>query len=131
MPGAWWVWRNTRNVKSAWALILVGFAVVVFVNYYGDHSADFSASPFGKNTQAVWESINALVVGFSVAGALALWERGGTAYRVGAGLALAFGVLDLINATFLQNGTLWQIIDPLVILAALYWAVDEVRPADA
>ena len=131
IPGAWWLWRNTRNVKSAWALILVGFAVVVFVNYYGDHSADFSASPFGENTQTVWESINALVVGFSVAGALALWERGGIAYRVGALLALAFGALDLINATFLQNGTLWQILDPLIILAALYWAVDEVRPADS
>ncbi|MDE2898692.1 MAG: hypothetical protein OXO54_10255 [Chloroflexota bacterium] len=129
VPGVWWLWRNTRNVKSAWALILVGFAAVVFVNYYGDHSEDFSASAFGENTQAVWESINALVVGFAVAGALALWQRGGTAYRVGALLALAFGVLDLINATFLQNGTLWQILDPLIILAALYWAVDEVRPA--
>lgn len=131
VPGVWWLWRNTRNVKSAWAVILAAFAVVVFVNYYGDHSADFSASPFGENTQTVWETINALVVGFAVAGALALWERGGTAYRVGAVLALAFGVLDLLNAAFLQIGVLWQIIDPLIILAALYWAVDEVRPADA
>ena len=65
VTGVWWLWRNTRNVKSAWALILVGFAVVVFVNYYGDHSDDFSASAFGENTQTVWEAINALVVGFS------------------------------------------------------------------
>lgn len=131
VPGVWWIWRNTRNVPSAWALILVGFAVVVFVSYYGDHSADFSASPFGENTQTVWESVNALVVAFSVAGALTLWERGGIAYRVGAALALAFGAIDLINAAFLQNGTLWQILDPLIILAALYWAVDEVRPGDS
>lgn len=131
VPGVWWLWRNTRNVKSAWALVLVGFAVVVFVNMYGDHSSDFSASPFGENTQTVWESINALVVGFSVAGALTLWERGGAACRVGALLALAFGALDFINANFLQIGVLWQIIDPLIILAALYWAVDEVRPADS
>ena len=131
VPGVWWLWRNTRNVKSAWAVILAAFAIVVFVNYYGDHSADFSASPFGENTQTVWETINALVVGFAVAGALALWQRGGTAYRVGAVLALAFGGLDLLNATFLQISVLWQIIDPLIILAALYWAVDEVRPADA
>ena len=128
VPGVWWIWRNTRNVPSAWALILTGFAVVVFVNTYGDHSSDFSASPFGDNTQTVWESIHALVVGFSVAGALTLWQRGGTAYRVGSVLAIAFGAIDLVNANFLQNGTIWQILDPLMILAALYWAVDEVRP---
>ncbi len=128
VPGVWWIWRNTRNIPSAWALILTAFAVVVFVNMYGDHSSDFSASPFGENTQTVWECINALVVGFSLAGALALWQRGTTAYRVGAVLAIAFGAIDLINAYFLQNGTIWQILDPLVILAALYWAVDEVRP---
>ena len=131
VPGVWWIWRNTRNVPSAWALILTGFAVVVFVNTYGDHSSDFSASPFGDNTQTVWESIHALVVGFSVAGALTLWQRGGTAYRVGSVLAIAFGAIDLINANFLQNGTIWQILDPLMILAALYWAVDEVRPGAA
>ena len=68
VPGVWWIWRNTRNVPSAWALILTALAVVVFVNVYGDHSSDFSASPFGENTQTVWECINALVVGFSVAG---------------------------------------------------------------
>ena len=126
--GVWWIWRNTRNVPSAWALILTGFAVVVFVNMYGDHSSDFSASPFGENTQTVWECVNALVVGFSVAGALTLWQRGSMAYRVGAVLAVAFGAIYLINANFLQIGTIWQIIDPLIILAALYWAVDEVRP---
>ena len=69
-----------------------------------------------------------MVVGFSVAGALTLWQRGGTAYRVGSVLAIAFGAIDLVNANFLQNGTIWQILDPLMILAALYWAVDEVRP---
>ena len=126
--GVWWIWRNTRNVPSAWALILTAFAVVVFVNMYGDHSSDFSASPFGENTQTVWECVNALVVGFSVAGALTLWQRGRTAYRVGAVLAVAFGAIYLINANFLQNGTIWQILDPLIILAALYWAVDEIRP---
>ena len=131
VPGVWWIWRNTRYVPSAWALILTAFAVVVFVNLYGDHSSDFSASPFGENTQTVWECINALVVGFSIAGALTLWERGGTAYRIGALLALAFGAIDLINAIFLQHGTIWQILDPLIILGALYWAVDEVRPGDA
>lgn len=130
VPGVWWLWRNTRNVTSAWALVLVGFAVVVFVNTYGDHSSDFSASPFGENTQTVWECVNALVVGFSVAGALTLWERGGTAYRVGALLALGFGALDFVNANFLQIGVLWQIIDPLIILAALYWAADEARPEE-
>ena len=128
VPGVWWIWRNTRNIPSAWALILTAFAVVVFVNMYGDHSSDFSASPFGENTQTVWECINALVVGFSLAGALALWQRGGTPYRVGSVLAIAFGAIDLVNANFLQNGTIWQILDPLMILAALYWAVDEVRP---
>ena len=128
IPGVWWIWRNTRNIPSAWALILTAFAVVVFVNMYGDHSSDFSASPFGENTQTVWECVKALVVGFSLAGALALWQRGGTAYRVGSVLAIAFGAVDLVNANFLQNGTIWQILDPLMILAALYWAVDEVRP---
>ena len=128
VPGVWWLWRNTRSLPSVWAIVLTAFAVVVFINLYGDHSSDFSASPFGDNTQTVWECINALVVGLSAVAALGLWRGETTVCRIGALLVAVFGIVDLINADFLQNGTIWQILDPLIILAALIWAANEVRP---
>ena len=112
--GVWWVWLSTRRVAWVRSLALGILALVVLANAYGDL--------FGDHWGDVWRTVNPLFIGSSSVAAVALWRCGCAAGRVGAVVSAALGVLVFANAYFVNNGVLWQILDPVRMLTALAWA---------
>ena len=112
--GVWWVWLSTRHVPWVRSLALGIVALVVLANAYGD--------PFGDHWGDVWRTVNPLFLGSSSVAAVALWRCGCTAGRVGAVVSAALGALVFANAYFVNNGILWQVLDPVRMLTALAWA---------
>ena len=112
--GVWWVWLSARRVPWARSLALGILALVVLVNGYSDLFGDYRGD--------VWRTVNPLFIGSSSVAAVALWRLGHTAGRVGAVVSAAIGALVFANAYFVNNGVLWQILDPLRMLTSLAWA---------
>ena len=84
----------------------------------------------------MWRTVNPLFIGSSAVAAMAFWRYGGEAGRVGAVVSVALGALLFANAYFVNNGTLWQVLDPVRMLTALAWAtvagqVNVAAPEDA
>ena len=112
--GVWWVWSSTRRVPWVRSLALGILALVVLLNGYSD--------AFGDHWGDVWRTVNPLFIGSSSVAAVALW-RGGCAPRRAAALVSAMlGALVFANAYFVNNGVIWQILDPARMLTALAWA---------
>ena len=112
--GAWWVWLSTRRVPWVRSLALGLLALTVFLNGY--------TGLFGDYWGDVWRTVNPLFIGSASVAAVALWRCGCAAGRVGAVICLALGAVVFANAYFVNNGVLWQILDPVRMLTELAWA---------
>ena len=114
LGGVWWVWLSTRRVPWVRSLALGMLALVALANGYSDL--------FGDHWGDVWRTVNPLFIGSSSVAAVALWRSGHTTGRVGAVVSAALGALVFANAYFVNNGVVWQILDPARMLTALAWA---------
>lgn len=114
LGGVWWVWLSTRRVPWVRSLALGIVALAVLVNGYSDL--------FGDHWGNAWRTINPLFIGSSSVAAVALWRSGHAAGQVGAVVSAALGALVFANAYFVDNGVIWQILNPVRMLTALAWA---------
>ena len=105
---------STRRVPWVPSLALGLLALIVLANGYSDL--------FGDHWGNVWRTVNPLFIGSSSVAAVALWRSGLTAGQVGAVVSAALGALVFANAYFVNNGVIWQILDPVRMLTALAWA---------
>ena len=112
--GAWWVWLSTRRVPWARSLALALLALAVFINGY--------TGLFGDYWGDVWRTVNPIFIGSCSVSAVALWRCGCPEGRVGALISVALGAVVFANAYFVNNGVLWQILDPVRMLTELVWA---------
>ena len=112
--GAWWIWLSTRRVPWVRSLALGILALAVLANGYSDL--------FGDHRGDVWRTVNPLFIGSSSVAAVALWRSGYTTGQVGAMVSAALGALVFANAYFVNNGVVWQILDPARMLTELAWA---------
>ena len=117
--GVWWVWLSTRRVPWVRSLALSIVALAVLANGY--------SGLFGDYRGDVWRTVNPLFIGSSSVAAVALWRCGCAAGRVGAVVSVALGALVFANGYFVNNGVLWQILDPVRMLTALAWAAGASR----
>ena len=114
LGGVWWVWMSTCRVPWMRSLTLGILALVVLANGYSDL--------FDDHWGNVWRTVNPLFIGSSSVAAVALWRSGHAAGRVGAAVSAALGALVFANAYFVDNGVIWQILDPVRMLTAVAWA---------
>ena len=114
LGGVWWVWMSTRRVSWMRSLALGILALVVLANGYSDM--------FGEYRGDVWRTVNPLFIGSSSVAVVALWRSGHTTGRAGAVVSAAVGVLVFANAYFVNEGVVWQILNPVRMLTALAWA---------
>ena len=112
--GVWWVWLSTRRVPWVRSLALGIVALAVLANGY--------SGLFGDYWGDVWRTVNPLFIGSSSVAAVAPWRCGCAAGHVGAVVSAALGVLVFANGYFVNNGVIWQILDPVRMLTALAWA---------
>ena len=112
--GVWWIWSSTRLVPWVRSLALGILAWVVLANGYSDL--------FDDHWGNVWRTVNPLFIGSSSVAAVALWRCGCTAGRVAAVVSGALGALVFANGYFVDNGVVWQILNPARMLTALAWA---------
>ena len=70
----------------------------------------------------MWRTVNPLFIGSSSVAAVILWRCGCVAGRVGAVVSLTLGALVFANGYFVNNGILWQVLDPVRMLTELAWA---------
>ena len=112
--GAWWLWLSTRRVPWVRSLGLSVLALAVLANGYSDL--------FGDHWGNVWRTVNPLFIGSSSVAAVALWRCGHPAGRVGAVVSALLGALVFANGYFVDNGIIWQILNPARMLTALAWA---------
>ena len=114
LGGVWWIWLSTRQVPWLRSLALAILALVVLANGY--------SGLFDDHWGNVWRTVNPLFIGSSSVAAVALWRSGGTAGHVGAAVSVALGALVFANGYFVDDGVIWQILNPVRMLAALAWA---------
>ena len=112
--GVWWIWLSTRHVPWVRSLALGTLALVVLANGYGD--------VFDDHWGNVWRTVNPLFIGSSSVAAVALWRCRCATGRAGAVVAAALGALVFANGYFVDNGVIWQILNPVRMLTALAWA---------
>ena len=112
--GVWWVWLSTRRVPWVRSLALGLLAMVVLINGY--------SRVFDPYWGDVWRTVNPLFIGSSTVAAVVLWRAGSAAGKAGAALSAAMGAVVFANAYFVDNGVLWQALNPLRMLTALAWA---------
>lgn len=114
LGGVWWVWLSTRRVPWVRSLALGILGLMVLANAYTDL--------FGDHWGNVWRTINPLFIGASTVAGVALWRCGCTSGRVAAVISLTLGSLVFANGYFIDNGVIWQILDPLRMLTSVAWA---------
>ena len=112
--GVWWVWLSTRRVPWVRSLAMGALALAVLANGYTDL--------FGDHWGNVWRTVNPLFIGASSVAAVVLWRCGCAAGRAAALVSAAMGALVFANAYFVNDGVLWQALNPLRMLTALAWA---------
>ena len=121
--GVWWLWLSTRRVSWVRSLALGILALVVLSNGYSDL--------FGEHWGNVWRTVNPLFIGCSSVAAVALWSTRCPWGYVGAVVSAGLGVLLFANAYFVDNGVLWQALNPVRMLMALAWAALAVQAETA
>ena len=114
LVGVWWLWSSTRHVPWVRSLALGLLALVVLINGYSEL--------FGDHWGNVWRTVNPLFIGSSIVAAMYLWRCRCTAGRVGAVVSAALGALVFANAYFVDDGVIWQMLNPVRMLTALAWA---------
>ena len=116
IPGVWWLWRGTQRVVWTRGVALAVLAFAVFLNAYGNGF-------FDGHVGNVWKATNPIFLGCTFIAVPLLWRQGSLLARLGALFIGAQGVVLFINAYFVNNGTIWDALDPLRILTLLAWAV--------
>ena len=116
IPGVWWLWLGTRRVVWTRGAALGVLALAVFLNVYGNGF-------FDGHVGNVWKATNPIFLGCTFIAVPLLWRQGSLLARLGALFIGAQGVVLFINAYFVNNGTIWDALDPLRILTLLAWAV--------
>ena len=112
--GAWWLWQGTRRVAWVRSLALAVLALTVLINGY--------TGLFGDYQGDVWRTVNPLFIASCSVAAVALWRCGCPAGKVGALVSVILGAVVFANAYFVNNGVVWQILDPVRMLTELTWA---------
>ena len=114
LAGVWWVWLSTRQVHWTRSLALGLLALVVLANGYSDL--------FGDQWGNVWRTVNPLFIGCSGVAGAAFWRSRSPWGYVGAVVSAGLGALVFANAYFVDNGVIWQILNPVRMLTAVAWA---------
>ena len=112
--GTWWVWASTRQVPWVRSLALGLLALAVLANGYSDL--------FGDHWGNVWRTVNPLFIGCSCVAAVAFLRCHSPWGYVGAAISVGLGALLFTNAYFVDDGVLWQVLNPVRMLAAVAWA---------
>lgn len=112
--GVWWIWLGTERVSWLCSLALALLAATVFANAY--------TGLFGDHAGNVWRTVNPLYIGCASVAAVSLLRGGGTPARCAALLSAALGLLVFANAYFVNEGVIWQIMNPAMMLTAVAWA---------
>ncbi len=119
--GIWMLYRCARYARRVCALAFGVYALAIFVNAY--------TPGFGDYIGAVWRVINAFFIAFAVLSAAGLWRCRCASGYVAAVLMAVLGVMIFVNAYFVNNGVVWDVVNPLMILAALAWAAGAAQAA--
>ena len=115
LGGVWWLWFATGRAAWTRSVALGIYALVVFLNTY-------NGAWFGEDRGNAWEVINPLFIAFCSVSAVALWRRGCAVARIAAVPFVILGGVDFVNAYFINSLPVWWIMNPLMIMAALFWA---------
>ena len=126
LVGVWLLWANTRRVAWVRTLFMSLLALVILINRYTDG--------FGDHVFNVWYTVDPLFVACATVAAFTGWHRvlaqrktSGSINLISlcaAEIAAGLGIAVLIcNFFFFTNATAWQILDPLMLLALLIWAI--------
>ena len=126
--GVWQLWFSTRRVPRVRRGALGIFALAIFANTY---TGLFDNALLGDYSREVWMTINPLYIAGSGVAATALWRGGGAVGRGGAVIAAILGLADFANAYLLNSIILWQILNPLMIMATLAGAGAVRQPTPA
>ena len=120
--GVWILWRNTHRVSWVRTLALSLLAVSILINQY--------TNTFGDHALNAWYTIDPLFLAFAIVAAYSAWglrkDPGPTAAtaQLVAISASALGIALFVYAYLTNNNeTAFEIIDPLVIVALLIWAI--------
>ena len=124
LVGVWLLWRNTSKVPWVRTLCLSSLAVAILLNQYTD-IFNFSGN--------LWNTIDPLFVACATVAVGTGWGRV-MAQRQGMEpanpftliavvIALGLGVAVFVNNYFTNDLGAWDILDPLMILALLTWAI--------
>ena len=123
--GVWLLWRNTSKVPWIRTLCLSSLAMAFLLNQYTD---------VFKNSNNLWNTIDPLFIACATVAICTGWRRV-MAQRQGmepanpftliaAAIATGLAVVVFIFAYFfIWESTAWEILDPLIILALLTWAI--------
>ncbi len=123
--GVWLLWRNTSKVPWIRTLCLSSLAVAFLLNNYTD------TFNYSNN---LWNTIDPLFVGCATVAMSVGWRRVMAQNQgiepanpftfLAAVVATGLGVAVFIVAFFFYTcETAWSVLDPLVILALLTWAI--------
>ena len=123
--GVWLLWRNTSKVPWVRTLCLVALAVAILLNFYTDifnysNNLWFTIDPLFLACASVairtgWSRVMAQRQGMEPANPFTL-----VALVIALGLAVAVIIMAYF---FAYEETAWEILDPLMILAILVWAI--------
>ena len=122
--GVWLLWRNTSKVPWVRTLCLSSLALAILLNQYTD-IFNYSGN--------LWNTIDPLFIACGTVAVGAGWGRV-MAQRQGMEpaspftliaviIALGLAVAVLANNYFVNDLGAWDILDPLMILALLTWAI--------
>ncbi len=122
--GVWLLWRNTSKVPWVRTVCLVALAVAYLLNYYTD---------VFKESGNIWNTVNPLFIACATVAICTGWRRV-MAQRQGmeptnpfvfiaAVIATGMAVAVFVNAYFTNDSGAWNVIDPLIILSLLTWAI--------
>ena len=122
--GVWLLWRNTSKVPWFRTLCLSSLAVAILLNQYTD---------IFNGSVNLWNTIDPLFIACATVAVGTGWGRV-MAQRQGMEpaspytliavvIALGLAVSVLVNNYFVGDEGAWDILDPLMILALLTWAI--------
>ncbi len=124
LVGVWLLWRNTSKVPWVRTVSLVALAVAILLNQYTDifnHSGN------------LWNTIDPLFIACGTVAVATGWgrvmaqrqgiEAANPFTLVSVVIALGLAASVLVNNYFVGDEGAWDILDPLMILALLTWAI--------
>lgn len=115
LGGVWSIWLASARVAWLRSLVLGLLVLAVVVNAY--------TGGFGEHWGNVWRTLNPLYIACASVAAVSLWRLGGVEARAGAAVSAGLGAVVFANGYFVDELVIWQIVNPLMMLSALAWAV--------